>query len=201
MFAVKRKKRKVINSTVKECISFALVQILVLLSLLLVFYQTQPIDINSCESQTIRVDEVIYRHGRSSQCYIVADNIKYKFPGRGATGEYSSLELSKKIQKGDKLNIISYEKSSLFGKFKQIVDARDETDVYTNFHSYNKGHQSARLMLIVLFVIIEMLFLCVLLSWVYLNRKEIKRMFRKVKRLQKTKHKHQKIKANDKKFT
>ena len=34
-----------------------------------------------------------------------------------------------------------------------------------------------------------------------MNRKEIKRMFRKVKRLQKTKHKHQKIKANDKRFT
>ena len=138
---------------------------------------TKPIQIESCKVDVILVEDTEYYHSRDSSCIIYSAGSKYVFPNLGIFTKYSSREFYETIEAGDSLSITYTGKTH-----HTIVDARDDQEVYLDIESYNLDKKKARVGVLVIFLILEIIFLSILVGNIISNRKMLKRFFQNIYR-------------------
>lgn len=164
-------------------IKFILGQIVILLVFVLLFQESKPIDINSCTNTRIIVEDKEYtRVYQEYKCRIFSNGIRYDFYNTGSSGKYTSKELYEKIVIGEILDISYINRYGFFGKYNLIVDAKDETNIYLDFNSYNLQKEKANISVIIMFSIIELVFLSAFIVAFIFNRKELKIFLSKKKK-------------------
>ena len=144
---------------------------------------SQQIDINDTKHIDITVDDIyIIRVPKEDWLFIVADSTYYLFTSRATFEDYSVHELYNSIFEGDHLSLIYYESDSiLFKKVNTVVDARTETETYRTFEEYNRGKQGVPVFVVILFSIIEIIFVGIIFVYVWINYSIFKGFYRKIK--------------------
>jgi len=171
--AMKRNRLLVFKiNTIKTILKFVLLQLIILLVFIQAGKNSIPIDIKDTKQKDIIVsDTYCLPLGKFHNDYLlVVDNeeTEYMFADVNSAS-YSERELEKLISKGDRLLLTYYEgKILLFIKVNIIVDARTQTQVYLTLDEYNEGRAGAPA-IIVLFSIIEFLFICFTILYFNVN--------------------------------
>ena len=158
--------------------SFVLGQITIFLLWGSLLYMSQPVNLSECTTRKIMVENIEYEHiYQEHVCRISSNGIQYEFPSLGIWGKYSSADYYEEMKPGKILEITYTSDRSFFRKYNLIVDARNESTIYLNFDSYNNQKEKAFIATIVIFSIIELVFLTILICKVVLYRKKLKLFF------------------------
>lgn len=176
------------KKTIRMLLLFLLLQLTIIFSLISTLRGNWHIDINETKQANIIVDDIYcYRLSREDQLFVIADSKKYLFTGRDTLKEYSVNDLYNSISKGDSLSLLYYEAENIiFGKFNVVVDARSETEIYRTLEEYNRARKGAPIFVILLYSVIELIFVGVVLLYCWGNQKITKGLYRKIKKRYKT---------------
>ena len=167
---------------IRSMLMLGLVQMLILIAFIRMYNIGQPISIHDTKQTDIIVEDIYPISTRKEQwLVIVANSEKYLFESHSTFDTYSLEELNKSISKGDKLSLRYYEGYIVFRKTNMIVDARSETETYRTLEEYNSGKQGVPIFVIVLFSIIEIVFVGIIFVYVWLNYSVFKEVCRKIK--------------------
>ena len=143
----------------------------------------QPISTQDMKQTDIIVED-IYLISRPKELWlvIIADSEKYLFESHSIFDTHSLEELNKAISKGDKLSLRYYEGYVCFRKTNLVVDARTETENYRTLEEYNRGKQGVPVFVVILFSIIEIVFVGIIFVYVWMNYNIFKGVYRKIKK-------------------
>lgn len=167
---------------IRSILILGLVQILIIFAFIRMFNIGQPISTRDTKQIDIIVEDVYPISTRREQwLVIIADSEKYLFESHSTFDTYSLEELNKSISKGDKLSLRYYEEYLVFRKTNLVVDARTETETYRTLEEYNSGKQGVPVFVIVVFSIIEIIFVGIIFVYVWLNYSIFKGVYRKIK--------------------
>lgn len=181
----KRKLSLVEKKGVKAFLLLFLIQFVIILSFLCLARGSQQIDTNDIKQIDITVDNIyIIRVPKEDWLFVIADSTYYLFTSRPTFEDYSVHELYNSISKGDSLSLAYYELDSiLFKGVNTVVDARTETEVYRTFKEYNRGKQGVYIFIVILYSMIEIVFIGIAIIYTWINSNIIKSVFRKHKGL------------------
>ena len=167
---------------IRSMLILGLVQILILIAFIRMFNIGQPVSIYDTKQADIIVEDIYLISSRKEQwLVIIVDSEKYVLESHSTFDTYSLEELNESISKGDKLSLRYYEGYVAFRKTNLVVDARTETELYRTIEKYNRGKQGVPIFVIVLFSIIEIVFVGILFVYVWLNYSVFKEVCRKIK--------------------
>ena len=142
-----------------------LVQLTILFFFFMCFASSRIIDINDCHKEKICVTNIDYQAGyREYKLFIYANEFRYDFPNLGIFSEYTNRELYEIINVGDVLQITYIKRQGFFCEYNLLVDVRNESKIYLDFDLYNDQKKNASEGLIVLFLLVEFVFLLIVMS-------------------------------------
>ena len=145
------------------------------------FICSQPISVNDTKQIEITVDDIFFvRVPRENWLVVVSDSTKYLFKSRLTFEECSVDELYESISEGNKLSLKYYEEYNILGKSNLVVDARTESEIYRTIEGYNQSKQGVTTLVVIIFSIIELVFIGIICLYVWLNHNIIKGIYRKV---------------------
>jgi len=163
---------------IRKILLLLLIQLLIIFSFVFLMSGSQQIDISDTKQIDITVEDLyITRKAKENQLTVVANSTQYLFTGRATAKDRSVDELYSTISKSDTLSLIYYES----GKTNVVVDARTETEVYRSFEEYNRGKDGLPGFVVVLYSIIELLFIGILLVYGWIHLKTMKCIYKKFK--------------------
>ena len=166
------KRRKFIR---KFTISFLLIQITIATLAGSLLYESSPINMDDCASQKIIVQAREYKRVYGEHvCQISSNGAIYWFPNLGMFEKYSSRELYEEMEPGKSLDITYTEGRNFFAKHNLIVDARSESTIYLDFGTYNNEKGKLVVAVIIMFSVIELVFLAIFICIFLFNSKELK---------------------------
>lgn len=145
---------------INKFIRFALIQLLIIILFVLPLYSNKSINARDCTTLQIVVEDkeleyVQHRRYSSHTFKIFSGSVWYEFPSEGIWGEYTPREMYEKINIGDTLEI-SYTKAQRFdGEYNYVVDARNDSDTYLDFDSFNSRRQTSTTTMIIMFAVFE----------------------------------------------
>ena len=156
-----------------------LTQIVILLLFLWGIYESKPVKMEDCTSEKIVVEDKEYARKLFGEynCYVSYLKSDYVFPNLGVLGDYTSKELYEIIQIGETMEILYTKRLGIWGCQNLILDAESETGEYLDFDLYNQQKGKAFTAMIVIFSIVELIFLSVVVCILVLNTR--KRIFTK----------------------
>ncbi|MBQ8880514.1 MAG: hypothetical protein IJY69_06725 [Clostridia bacterium] len=166
---------------------FALVQLIIGIIFVNMLIGSQKINENDTKQIDITVDDMYKFRVPMAKTYwlvIVSDSSQYLFHSRSTLKEYSVSELNEAISIGSKLSLMYKEEDGIFGKTNLVVDARDETEIYRTIEEYNRGRQGVSFFVIVIFSIIEVIFVGIIAIYVWINYNVFKGFYKKIKKHQ-----------------
>lgn len=167
---------------IRSILILGLVQILIIFAFIRMYNIGQPISIHDTKQTDIIVEDIYPISTRKEQwLVIIFDSEKYLFESHSTFDTYSLEELNKSISKGDKLSLRYYEEYIVFRKTNLIVDARNETETYRTLEEYNCGKQGIPFFVVILFSIIEIVFVGIFFVYVWLNYSVFKGIYSKIK--------------------
>lgn len=167
---------------IRSMLMLGLVQMLILIAFIRMYNIGQPISIHDTKQTDIIVEDIYPISTRKEQwLVIVANSEKYLFESHSTFDTYSLEELNKSISKGDKLSLRYYEEYIVFRKTNLIVDARTETETYRTIEDYNSAKQGLPVFVVIVFSIVEIVFVGIVFIYVWLNHSIFKGVFRKTK--------------------
>lgn len=159
------------KTTARFLIKCILIQVAILLFFSYAFYHSMPINANDCISKEIVIEDKEYvRAFYEDKCYVFCDDIKYEYANLGMFGKYSHFEFYESINIGQTLDIVYTERFGLLGKYNYIVGAKDDTNVYLDFESYNSSKQIGFGFMIAIFFLFEVIYVAVLLLTIFVNK-------------------------------
>ena len=169
---------------IRSVLIVILVQVLIILLFINTWKRSHPIDIADAKKVEVTVDDTYYLSlHRSSRLIIVSDGVEYWIESRIFSGETSAGRLYDTISKGDKLSLIYCERTRLFwGNVNMVYDARTETEVYRSLEVYNRKQENVPIFVIIVFSIIELIFVGGVSFFVWLYNNVIKGFYRKLKK-------------------
>ncbi len=171
----------------RTVIALVLIQLLFIFSSIHMFICSQPISVNDTKQIEITVDDIYFvRVPRENWLVVVSDSTKYLFKSRLTFEECSVDELYESISEGNKLSLKYYEEYNILGKFNLVVDARTESEIYRTIEGYNQSKQGVTTLVVIIFSIIELVFIGIICLYVWLNHNTIKGVYQKVKKRKKT---------------
>lgn len=146
------------------------VQILIIFTFIRMFNIGQPIGTHDTKQTDIIVEDIyLISTPKELWLVIIADSEKYLFESHSIFDKYSLEELNKLISKGDKLSLMYYEEYIYFRKTNLIVDARTEAENYRTLEEYNCVKQGVPVFVVIIFSIIEIVFVGIVFIYVRLN--------------------------------
>ena len=154
-----------------------LIESIIILCFVIAIYQSEPIDINDCTNERIVVNDKQYKYipmSRKYKCQVVSNGIKYDFPHMGISFEYSTRELFETISIGESLDITYTKRYGFWGSYILIIDARNDSNVYLDAAFFNSNKEKALVSFIIIFSIIELIFLFCVAAIILFNCKELK---------------------------
>ena len=191
---MKKFKLSVVEKRLIRCIFvFILIQVFIVLLFLRLFGNGQPVKIEETKQADIIVEDIyLVSFPKDHWLVILADSGKYKFDNHPMFDKYSLEELKEFISKGDKLKLMYSEEYSIFGKVNLIADMRSETEIYRTIEENNLAFRGVPTIIVILFSVIELIFVGVVLLYFWCQQNITKGLYRKIKkhlsRKQKAKH-------------
>ena len=88
--------------------------------------------------------------------------------------EYSTRELFETISIGESLDITYTKRYGFWGSYILIIDARNDSNVYLDAAFFNSNKEKALVSFIIIFSIIELIFLFCVAAIILFNCKELK---------------------------
>jgi len=157
----------------KSIIWIAILQIIVLAFFLVIWNDTQPVDLSQTKQLNITVREIDYRRDfNESNLYIYDGSNAYKFSKGAVLSEYRGVfDVSKELNVGDTLTITYIEDSNVFGKYNLIIDAYSIDNRYLSYQRFNVDKQYARIGVSILFGVVELIFISISTFIIILNKK------------------------------
>lgn len=184
---MKKKFSLVEKKLLRTVIALVLIQLLFVFTSIYALICSKPISENDTKQIEIIVDDMYFvRVPRENWLVVVSDSTKYLFKSRLTFYECSVDELYESISEGNKLSLKYYEEYNILGKSNLVVDARTETEIYRTIEEYNQNKQGVPVLVIIIFSIIELVFIGIICLYVWLNHNTIKGIYRKVKKRKKT---------------
>lgn len=172
----------------RTVIVLVLIQLLIIFTFVFMFRNSQQINVNDTKQIDITVNDVYYfRVLRENWLFVVSDSTEYLFTSRSTIKEYSVSKLYESIHEGDELFLMYKETYTVLGKVNLVVDARSKTETYRTIEDYNDGKQGIPVFLVVVFSIIEIVFIGIVFVYAWINYIIFKGVFRKIKQLLKQK--------------
>lgn len=167
-----------------------IIHILIIQVLVTGYKNSFPVEIQDTKCVDITVSDVIKVFGRHRTLAINvytyldgSDYTKFVFPRSVSPDEYSCDELYDVLFPGESLSLRYVERRSITGWKNIVVEARTETDIYRTLDGYNnKDGKEPRIIMIVLFSIIEVFFLIGSVLYLCFEFKTIKELIRKIKK-------------------
>lgn len=162
----------------------ALIQIIIIILFVESMSDLQKIDIQDTVEVDITVDD-IYIHGtqKTERLYVVADDTKYVFKSRSSFNEYSTMELSRSVSIGDQLSLRYFKSDKIFFPESNIVvGAESENEIYRTIEEYNNSKNGLAFWVILIFSVIELIFVPLVTLFVWLNFKKIKNIYKTLSR-------------------
>lgn len=155
----KYQKKKKLNK--RKIIFLAMIQLAIILFGLFAILINVPIAPEKIESKAITVEDTIFnRVGPNLIIYSGTD--KYVF---GNNGKYTASQLEEMISVGDRISISCAPSwSVLFGKHYQIVEASTDTCELCSLEKTNEDARKAVVAGIIVFGIVELVFVFVVVS-------------------------------------
>lgn len=168
---------------IRTMLILGFVQILIMFTFIRMFNIGQPISTHDTKQTDIIVEDIyLISTIREQWLVIVADSEKYLFESHSIFDTYSVEELNKSIFKGDNLSLRYYEEYNIWGKTNSIVDARTETEIYRTLEEFNCAKQGVTVFVVIVFSIIEIVFVGVVFVYVWLNYRIFKGVYKKIKK-------------------
>lgn len=167
---------------IRSMLILGLVQILIVFTFIRTFSIGQPISVHDTKQTDIIVEDIYCISLRKEEwLVIIADLEKYLFESHSKFDEYSINELYESISEGTKLSLMYQETHNIFGRVNLVVDARSETETYRTIEEYNHGRQGVPVFVVILFSIIEIIFVGIIFVYVWINYSIFKGFYRKIK--------------------
>ena len=167
---------------IRDILLFVLIQALIICVFIFLMSDNQPININETKLVDVIVDDIYcFRVRGENWLCLVADSTKYLFFSRVTFADYSVHELYTSISKGDRLSLRYYESNSGLLKSNIVVDARSETEIYRTLEEYNRATQEGTIGLIIIFLVVELIFVGVFVLYIWWNYKTIKKLLFKMR--------------------
>lgn len=156
------------------------IQLLLICAFVNILAGSSQVSANDCKRIDIIVEDTYcVRVSKENWLFISSDSTKYLFRSRSTVNECSVDQLYKTVETGDKLCLMYYETHSFFGEVNLIVDARDETEIYRTIDEYNRAKEGLRAFEIIVFSVIELLYVGFISIYVWINLKNVKGLYRK----------------------
>ena len=147
----------------KTIVLLVIIQCLILVACFALLSVYQPIDTTTAIQCNIVVTNIDYRRRyNASSLYVYDNSTGYRFSKGALASEYCRVfDISKEIDEGDILTITYIEEYGIFGKTNLVIDAFSEDKEYLSYEQYNSGKLIARIILIIFFGVIELVFLAI----------------------------------------
>ena len=167
----------------RTVIVFVLIQLLIAFAFIQMFSDGQPISIQDVKKIDVTVDDVyLVRAPKHDWLFVVSDSTKYLFRSSSTFKEGAVSALHKSISEGDELSLKYYEAEYFWGKANVVVDARTETETYRTIEEYNRARQGVPVFVVIMFSVIELVFVGIIFLYIWLNYNIIKGFYRKIKK-------------------
>ena len=162
---------------VRTVIVFFIIQLFIIFTFIYTLIGSQQISVNDTKQIDITVDDIYcVRVSRENWLFVVSNSTKYLFKSRSTFEEFSVSELYEVVSEGDKLSLMCYETNTIFGKVNLVVDAHSETETYRSIEEYNRGRQGLQPVVVMIFTIIETVFVGIIFVFVWMNYNIFKRI-------------------------
>lgn len=147
----------------KTIIRLVFFQCFILLSILTVLYKSAPIDLTTATQCNIVIERISYgRRYNESSLYVYNNSVEYKFSKGALATDYNSVrEISEALNEGESLTITYIKDRSIFGETNLVIDAFSEKDEYLSYKQYNSEKHLVRVILIIFFCGIEIVFMTI----------------------------------------
>ena len=168
----------------KSICTVVLIQLFIIWCFHLLLSNCKPPSLQETKKTTINVAHTFYTSALGGTYYIQSDADKYYFPNHGAFSEYSNSKLNNSIQIGDKIHISYFEDRWLLGFSRRniIIEAYTDSEVYRTIGEYNESKKGLIPITVILFVLIESMFVGIVWTYFLLNK-----AYFKIKKKQKNK--------------
>lgn len=167
---------------IRTVLVYVLIQSLIVLAFMSMFRASHPVNIQDTKQIDITVEDTYYISiPKHSQLVVVATSGKYSFVNYSRFDEYSANEIYESISKGDKLSLTYYEGYSIVGKINRVVAAQTENETYRSLQGYIRGHQGLPAIIVLIFSIIEFVFIGLVLISTLLDKNIAKGLIKKLK--------------------
>jgi len=154
------------NNNIRKILGWVIIQISIVSLFIVGVQNAAPINPNNGKHISVIVENTQYYRtlfSMDNNFSIYSDGIEYQFPSLGIFSESSSRKLYESIEIGDKIEVVYIERYHWFQKKNLVIDAKDTTTTYLTREFYNSQKEVAFVGYIIIFIIIEMLFLFSLL--------------------------------------
>lgn len=156
-------KRNLKNLNRRAIVCVVIVQVLMIVVFADTITESRPINIEDTKQVTVTVEGAKRISGsRGPKWFIVySDSDKYYFSEFGIFGKYSNRELEEQVSVGDELTLTYFEHFHFLKNRNLVVEASNENQVLRTLEEYNKQHSGVNVAAIIIFIILEILFLVI----------------------------------------
>lgn len=171
------------KKSIRAGVLLLMIQAVLVFFFVLLWTSSRPIDIEDAKQAAVTVEDLfLIRAPGEDRLVVVADSTYYVFAGRARSEERSVHALYDAISRGDRLALTYYESGGVLRKeVNRVIDARTETEIYRSFEAYNRGRQSVSVFVVILYAVIETVFVGIVFVYVWIHRDQMKSIRRKAK--------------------
>lgn len=159
-----KKKTRKLDYPQRYLLTVAVVQLILVIVFFRAYSGAQPVPSDQLHQKTITVENTFYDRGfrhrdGSFHIYLYDPYEHYRFYG---SGSISNSELNRIISKGDVLTVTYVEKTTLLGEeIRRVAAAEMDGKPLRTLEEYYQGNEENRKITVVVFGVIEVLFLAV----------------------------------------
>ena len=156
-----KKKTRKLDYPQRYLLTVAVVQLILVIIFFWAYIGTKSVPADQLHQKTITVENTLYNRGyrTSFDIYLYDPYEHYRFSN---VGSISNSELNRIISKGDVLTVTYVEKTTLLGEeIRRIAAAEMDGKPLRTLEEYYRRNEESRKLTVVIFGVIEVLFLAV----------------------------------------
>lgn len=132
---------------------------------------SRAVPLDETTTCVVDVEETYYKRISSSERSfgIISDSAEYRFPNFNDVNnsQYPNSKLMNLIKIGDNVTLVYYEDNGLFGTVNKVVDCRSDNMVFRSYEAYKTSLEQGRIAAIILFVCVELAFICIVSLYLF----------------------------------
>ena len=157
----------------KAILKIGIFQLIVLLFVFVVIYESKPILESECVKATLTIDDLDYRLGYGEhKCVVISEGTEYIFSNVGMVGKNAPREIFESLYGVKYIEVMYTERVGVFGRYKLIIDARYQDEIYYDYNEHFSNKQITLTLVIIFSSIFEVVFLLLTVEYLCFNKRE-----------------------------